>query len=365
MPDETKVELAPGVNAPLVSVNTLVVGTGAAALNCAVHLYQFFAQKGVEKPEEIIAIATDGLGLGASRFSGSDKQTYYKMGTSADQPDTPRAFAETLTAGGCMHGDLALIEAVNSLREFYHLVDLGVPFPHTPEGGYIGYKTDHDPLERGTSAGPKTSQYMFEVLHATVKRYGIPIYSGCHLLSLISGGDGGERKVVGAIVVDKNEVDGPHHGLRVFSAENVVLGTGGPGALYKTSVYPTVLRGNYEAAFRAGAAANNLTESQFGLASTSFRWNLSGTYQQVIPRYFSTDEHGGDTQEFLNPYFPSMRTLATDIFLKGYQWPFDPQKIENRGSSLIDVLVYYETVVRGRRVFMDFTRKPVATGDMT
>ncbi|HNT35002.1 MAG TPA: oxidoreductase, partial [bacterium] len=56
-----------------------------------------------------------------------------------------------------------------------------------------------------------------------------------------------------------------------------------------------------------------------------------------------------------------MATLATDIFLKGYQWPFDHDKIANAGSSLIDVLVQNEMINRGRRVFMDFTSNPVAT----
>jgi len=50
--------------------------------------------------------------------------------------------------------------------------------------------------------------------------------------------------------------------------------------------------------------------------------------------------------------------MASNIFLKGYQWPFDPQRILNQQSSLIDVLVYYETQVLRRRVFMDFTRNP-------
>ncbi len=53
-----------------------------------------------------------------------------------------------------------------------------------------------------------------------------------------------------------------------------------------------------------------------------------------------------------------MGKLATDIFLKGYQWPFDPRKIPNYGSSLIDVLVYIETVVKGRHVYMDFRKNP-------
>ncbi|HOF19115.1 MAG TPA: oxidoreductase, partial [Phycisphaerae bacterium] len=48
----------------------------------------------------------------------------------------------------------------------------------------------------------------------------------------------------------------------------------------------------------------------------------------------------------------------TNIFLKGYQWPFDAQRITDHQSSLIDMAVHVETVVRGRRVWMDFLRNP-------
>jgi hypothetical protein len=50
------------------------------------------------------------------------------------------------------------------------------------------------------------------------------------------------------------------------------------------------------------------------------------------------------------------------IFLKGYQWPFDPRKIDNYGSSIIDILVYNETQIKGRRVFMDFLSNPTCAG---
>jgi hypothetical protein len=57
-----------------------------------------------------------------------------------------------------------------------------------------------------------------------------------------------------------------------------------------------------------------------------------------------------------------MGRLATAVFLKGYQWPFDPRKIANYGSSLIDILVYQETATKGRRVFLDFTQNPTGSG---
>jgi hypothetical protein len=67
---------------------------------------------------------------------------------------------------------------------------------------------------------------------------------------------------------------------------------------------------------------------------------------------------GGDEREFLNDHFPDLRTLTTAIFRKGYEWPFDSGRVVGHGSSLIDVLVYRETVQRGRRVFLDFLHNP-------
>ena len=81
-----------------------------------------------------------------------------------------------------------------------------------------------------------------------------------------------------------------------------------------------------------------------------------------MPRYVSTDARGGDEREFLVDFFPDMGTLATAVFLKGYQWPFDPRKVAGGGSSLIDLLVYNETVVKGRRVFLDYRREPGGDG---
>ena len=52
------------------------------------------------------------------------------------------------------------------------------------------------------------------------------------------------------------------------------------------------------------------------------------------------------------------------IFLKGYQWPFDPQRIENLQSSLIDILVCNENL-KGRRVFLDFMKNPIGSAAMS
>jgi succinate dehydrogenase/fumarate reductase flavoprotein subunit len=339
--------------------NTVIVGAGAAGMNAAVHLYEFFTQKGIKDAQDRIAIVTAGVSLGASRMSGSDKQTYYKMGTSPDIPDSAESFAKTLTAGGCCHGDLALAEAIGSLREFYHLVQAGVPFPHDSTGSFIGYKTDHDPYERATSAGPLTSKMMCGCLQRQVLNYGIKIHDNQEAAHLITA----DKRIAGIVTIDKKKLNTKNFGITVFHCENLILAAGGPGELYKTSVYPKGQTGIHGLAFKAGLAAENLTESQFGLASTKFRWNVSGSYMQVIPRIFSTDAEGKNEKEFLTDYFPTMSKMATNIFLKGYQWPFDPQRIENQQSSLIDILVFNETQ-KGRRVFLDFRKNPAGNSNM-
>jgi succinate dehydrogenase/fumarate reductase flavoprotein subunit len=353
---KSSIVAAAGVRIPVHSLNTLVIGSGAAALNAASALHGF--------GQTDVAIVTERLGGGTSAEAGSDKQTYYKLGLAGDTPDSPLDMARDLWAGGSMHGDIALCEAQGSLRAFFRLVGLGVPFPQDAFGAFVGYKTDHDPRQRATSAGPLTSQLMVGSLLGDVRRKRIPIFDRHQVIGLLTDGAGASKRAIGALALDLGRLKAKNRGFVLFNAVNVVLGTGGPAGIYKASVYPESQTGSHGLAFEAGAVAHNLTESQYGLASTKFRWNLSGTYQQVIPRYLSTDRRGRDERQFLNDVYPDMGRLATAIFLKGYQWPFDPRKVEDYGSSLIDLLVFRETVVKGRRVFLDFRRNPSGEGHL-
>lgn len=331
------------------SFQTIIVGSGAAGLNAAIMLYN----KGIRD----IAIITEGLKCGTSRNTGSDKQTYYKLTTSGSEPDSVRRMAEALFAGGCMDGDIALAEAAVSTRAFFHLVDLGVPFPCTPNGEYVGYKTDHDPCKRGISCGPLTSKYMAEKLIEEIERLQITVIENQRVLEILTEGEGDGKRAVGVLAMSTKL---PRE-FTVYAAENVIYATGGEAAMYKTSVYPTAQIGGTGAALRAGVRGKNLTESQYGLASIKFRWNLSGSYQQVIPCYISTDKDGGDEREFLCDYFDTPEKELQAIFLKGYQWPFDPRKLSDFGSSLVDMLVYQEIVMKNRRVFLDFRRNPASS----
>lgn len=336
---------------PSLSVQTLVVGSGAAGLNAAAALYK-------EGQHDVILL-TEGRTMGTSRNTGSDKQTYYKLTACGSDPDSVRQMADILFSGQAVDGDTALTEAALSSRCFYHLVDLGVPFPCNGSGEYVGYKTDHDPNQRGTSAGPLTSKFMTEALWREVDGFHIPVLDGYQLIELLTDTDEVGKRVCGAVALDRKKVAGnTPDAYLVILAENIIYATGGEAGLYETSVYPASQTGGTGVALRAGAAGKNLTEWQYGIASIKFRWNLSGTYQQVLPRYISTEPDGTDEKEFLNEYFENAEQLLNACFLKGYQWPFDPRKTADHGSSLVDLLVYQETVLRGRRVWLDFRRNP-------
>ena len=323
------------------SFDAVVVGSGCAGYNAADWLYTLGKKN--------IAVLTEGRTFGTSRNTGSDKQTYYKLSLAGDEGDSVMGMAKTLFSGGAVDGDTALAEAANSVRCFMKLKNLGVPFPTNEYGEFVGYKTDHDPYRRATSIGPYTSKKMTEVLEASVMEKNIPILDGYQAVSIVVE----NGRAVGLVAIDRNVKDRAE--LVGIKTPYIILAVGGPAGIYKDSVYPESQTGGSELALEAGAGFVNLDEWQYGLASVDFRWNVSGTYQQVLPRYISVDESGIE-REFLTEYFSDSREMLKNIFLKGYEWPFDVRKL--RGSSYIDLLVYNETVIKGRKVYLDYTREP-------
>lgn len=321
--------------------DALVIGSGCAGYNAADWLYDL----GVKN----VAVMTEDRLAGTSRNTGSDKQTYYKLSLAGDEGDSILGMAETLFSGGAMDGDVALAEAAGSARSFMKLANLGVRFPTNEYGEYVGYKTDHDPYCRATSIGPYTSKKMTEVLEASVQRKGIDILDSMQAIKILT--DGG--KVTGVLALDTHNTSEVEYAA--VKAPNVIIATGGPAAIYKDNVYPVSHTGNSSLALEAGAAFGNLSEWQYGLASTDFRWNVSGTYQQVLPKYISIDKDGVE-REFLLDYFDTPEQALKNVFLKGYEWPFDVRKIH--GSSYVDLIIYHENVILGREVFMDFRSEP-------
>ena len=334
-----------GFGVPLYACEALVLGSGAAGLRAAVEL----KRRGVD-----VLIATQNLYGGTSACSGSDKQTLHTASGSG-RGDDFNALAVALGAGGAMDEDAAYVEAVGSLGALASLQFMGLPVPLDAYGAVLRYKTDHDEAGRATSCGPRTSRLMVKVLAEESARLGVPVINrstGARILV-------DEGRVMGLLAFNSGDraEDNPL-GLAVFQCEVLVIAAGGPGELYRDSVYPKHCFGALGLALEAGVEAVNLTESQFGIGTPrdGFPWNLSGTYAQCLPYIYSLDASGNE-RNFLGDYYRTTQELASNIFGKGYQWPFHASRVLDFGSSLVDLAIFRETQ-GGHRVFMDFNRNP-------
>ncbi len=339
-----------GYDIPVHRCGCVVVGSGAAGLRAAVELGR--------RGSEVTIISQSAWG-GTSACSGSDKQTLYTA-NSADQGDNFKDMARAICSGGAMDEDIAYVEAVGSTRAMASLQFLGLPLPQDKLGGTLRYQTDHDEVGRATSCGPRTSRLMVKVLAQEAIRLDIPFFNLTTAVKVLTEGEGAARRVVGLLAIrPKEQSEKNPYGLVLFQCSTLVFAAGGPGELYRDSVFPNRCFGSLGLALEAGLDLVNVTESQFGIGTRreGFPWNLSGTYVQVIPHIYSVDEDGAE-HHFLADYYRTTQELCSNVFRKGYQWPFHATRMLEFGSSLVDLAIYREGQ-RGRRVFMDFNRNPL------
>lgn len=335
---------------PVYRFGCVIVGSGAAGLRAAVELKR--------RGDDVTVISQSAWG-GTSACSGSDKQTLHTANTS-DHGDDFRAMARAVRAGGAMDEDTAYVEAVGSARMMASLQFMGLPLPQDRLGGTLRYQTDHDEVGRATSCGPRTSRLMVKVLAEEAIRLSVPIFNQTTAVKIVTKGESSASRVAGVLVSrvqDRSETN--PLGLAFFRTDVIVLAAGGPGELYRDSVYPNGCFGSLGLALQAGVELVNLTESQFGIGTRreGFPWNLSGTYVQAMPHIYSVDA-GGKESHFLADYYRTTQELASNVFRKGYQWPFHSTRMLDFGSSLVDLAIHRESAL-GRRVFMDFNRNPL------
>ncbi|WP_269523340.1 FAD-dependent oxidoreductase [Coraliomargarita parva] len=345
-PSESTVDID-GVTVPVYQCEALVLGSGAAGMRAVVELHR----RGVD-----VLVASTGLYAGTSACSGSDKQTLYTASTDY-KGDNFIKYAEGLCGGGAMNFSTAYVEAVGSIDAIGGLQFMGLPLPHDDYGAILRYQTDHDEAGRATSCGPRTSKLMVKVLFEEALTLGVRILPSVSGIRIVKETVDGKERVAGVIALHREE-ERNAYGLIFIHCSDLVIATGGPGELYRDSVYPHHCYGGLGLALEAGVELCNLTESQFGIGTprTKFPWNLSGTYVQVMPRVYSVDADGNEIH-FLRDYYRTTREMVSNTFRKGYQWPFHSTRMLNYGSSLFDLAVFREQQA-GRKVYLDFLRNP-------
>ncbi|WP_316860599.1 FAD-binding protein [uncultured Cohaesibacter sp.] len=343
-----RVENIDGYRLAVFRCQSLVLGSGAAGLRTACEL---------KRRNRDVMVITGGMYMGTSACSGSDKQTLHTASTNRNG-DNFEHLARDLAAGGCMDEDIAYVEAVGSISAMAGLQYMGLDLPEDQFGAILRYQTDHDEYGRATSCGPRTSRLMVKALLQEAIRLSIPFLTSATGVRILTSGTVEDKRISGLIVTTKDFRHNPY-GLAVIECNELVIATGGPGEMYRDSVYPKKCFGSLGMALEAGIELSNLTESQFGIGSPreTFPWNLSGTYVQVMPYVFSRDADGNE-HNFLSDTYRSTREMVSNLFRKGYQWPFHASRMMDFGSSLVDIAVHLE-IRKGRKVFLDFLRNPL------
>lgn len=332
-----------------ITTDVLIVGGGGAALRAAIAAKENY-------PEGDIVIATKGI-LGKSGITAnacSDRMAFHATlpSTLPNKKENWRYHANDIyeIGGHVSDKDLAEILAKNSAEAFYFLDKLGVPFKKKENGTPDQFLTDGSIYPRALYTGPYTAQHIEEVLVKKVKSMDIKILEHNMLIKIVLNRN--KNSVAGALLIDKTKENEEGRGLCLIKTNNIILATGGAGAMFKINVFTPDLTGDsYALAYDIGAELTNLEFIQIGLSSVKTKLACSGSIMRSVPRI--VNDRG---EEFLKKYFSedfSYDELYNTIFTKGFNWPVSVEHI----SSLIDVAIYKE-VIEGKRVFLDFSQNP-------
>ena len=285
-----------GVNIPVYTFDTVIVGSGAAGLGAASAL--------LSMGHKNIAVITESMKSGASKNAGADNQVYYKIALNAvsGQADSIRKLARDFFGGLSMDGDIALTQAAYSARCFYRLADLGVGFPQNICGEFDEYG---DPARTAT-AGPYTAKKIADAAEKDILGKNTPVFNRFRVISVIKYP---EESAAGLLAIDKDmqqtyseeireynmitrinnanrdifgkiragaaysnsnqpepeKPQGNEFGYVLFKAAHIIYAVGGPAGIYADGahLYPQNMTCSFGAALLAGVKGKNLTETVF------------------------------------------------------------------------------------------------------
>ncbi|HGG60481.1 MAG TPA: L-aspartate oxidase [Gammaproteobacteria bacterium] len=233
--------------------DALIIGSGAAGLTLALNLAE----------RARVAVL--------SKVEVTEGSTYYAQGgisaVLAESDSVESHIRDTLVAGAGLCDERAVRFTVENGRAAVEwLREMGVPFSLEEAGSSDNALGLHLTREGGHShrrvahADDATGRAIETTLVGQARRHpGITLYEGHVAVDLITVDDRGEKRCVGAYVLDRETLR-----VEVFRARVVVLATGGASKVYLYTSNPDISTGDGVAmAWRAGCRIANMEFMQF------------------------------------------------------------------------------------------------------
>ncbi len=226
----------------LIDCDVLIVGSGLAGLYAGLH---------IDPSKRVLIISK------ADIMTCSSWLAQGGIASVIDKNDTFEShIADTLKAGAGLCDTKAVEVLVKEGPENIHeLIELGVPFDTTPDGELMITREGGHSCRRivhcgGDATGCEVTKRLGEVV---LERKNITVSYNTFLVDIITDDNGAQ----GAIIIN----DGA---AKLVRSANIILATGGIGALYKNTTNQSSAVGDgIAAAERAGAKITNMEMVQF------------------------------------------------------------------------------------------------------
>lgn len=331
-----------------IRADVLIVGSGGAALRAAI------AAK-TEYPGGKILVAAKGRikTSGVTANACSDRMAFQvTMPYSPPAPEENLKYhaADIYKIGGFVSDkNLADVLARESADAYNFLDQLGVPFAKDKEGKLLQFLTDCSTYPRAAYTGPYTGVHIHQALQKELASMDIDVLENTMVFQIITDNS---NNVIGAAAIEQKKGPLSPNDIVQISTNNVILATGGAGALFEHHVFTKEMVGDgYSMAYEGGAELVNLEFIQIMLCSRKTNLACSGSIMRSIPTF---ENQNGN--EFLLDYFPPGTTyekLYNTVYLKGFAFPVSSEHL----SSFIDIAVYKE-LLKGNKVFLNFSQDP-------